>query len=36
MDSGNEQAFFTLGWTYHVPTYNAAGGLTDEPIDCEF
>jgi hypothetical protein len=37
MDSGStEQAFFTLGWSYHVPSYNAAGGLSDEAVDVEF
>jgi len=34
-DSANESAYFTLGWTFHVPTYNAAGGLADETMECD-
>ena len=37
MDSGrNEQVFFTLGWSCHLPTFNAAGELSDELIDVKF
>lgn len=33
--SANESAFFTLGWTFHVPTYNPAGELVDETFESE-
>lgn len=34
--SDNKDVYFTLGWTYHVPTLNQVGGMTDETIDCDF
>lgn len=30
LDKGTDSAYFTVGWSYHVPTFNAAGTLTDE------
>jgi hypothetical protein len=36
IEGRNEQVFFTLGWSCHLPTLNPAGELSDELIDCKF
>ena len=36
MTDYNEQMFFTLGWTMHLPDFNAAGELADTPIETNF
>jgi hypothetical protein len=36
MDQHNEQVFFTLGWTCHLPAFNAAGDLSDEMLEATF
>jgi hypothetical protein len=36
MTDYNEQMFFTLGWTIHLPDFNAAGELADTPIETNF
>ena len=35
-DVDNKEVNFTLAWTYHVPTINQVGGLSDEVIETEF
>jgi hypothetical protein len=35
-DKYNEQVYFTLGWFCHLPSFNAAGELSDETIEEEF
>ncbi|CDW71325.1 UNKNOWN [Stylonychia lemnae] len=34
-EKGNDSFYFTIGWTYHVPTFNNAGGLQDETIEAD-
>ena len=36
MNDHNEQMFFTLGFNMHLPDFNAAGELSDSPIDTTF
>ena len=36
LDKNREQVFFTLGFTTHLPAFNAAGDLSDENIDAKF
>ncbi len=36
LDHHTEKVFFTLGFTTHLPAFNAAGDLSDEYIDAKF
>ena len=36
MPNGNEQMFFTIGWTLHLPAFNAAGELSNEQLETNF
>jgi hypothetical protein len=36
MENHNETLFFTLGYTLHLPEFNAAGELCDGDIDATF
>jgi len=36
LDKHREQVFFTLGFTAHLPAFNAAGDLADESLDVKF
>ena len=31
-----EQVYFNIGWTLHLPAFNAANELSDEMVDCKF
>lgn len=35
-EKSSEQCFFTLGWCCHLPSFNAAGDLSDETMEAEF
>eukprot|EP00347_Sterkiella_histriomuscorum_P000155 403376962 len=34
--SDNKDVYFTIGWTYHVPTLNQIGMMTDETVEADF